>query len=177
MASSADQAVGVRLPDGTGRTADALAERTIVKTWALRGTLHLLAADDAGAYLSLLAAARTWEKPAWQREFATTGQMAAIAEAAAAALDGAVLTRRNSPPRSSTALVTDRWGRNSAPDGARCSNRSPGRACCATPPARATASRSPARRPGCRTGKGCPTRPTPRPSRSPPTSVRTARPA
>ncbi len=93
VASSAEQAVGVRRPDGTSDVAKALATRAIVKTWAFRGTLHLLAAEDAGAYLSLLATARSWEKPAWQREFATAEQMAAIADAATAALDGAVLTR------------------------------------------------------------------------------------
>ncbi len=93
VASAAEQAVGVRRPDGTGGVAQALADRTIVKTWALRGTLHLLAAEDAGAYLSLLVAARPWDRAAWQREFATAEQMSAIAEAATAALDGAVLTR------------------------------------------------------------------------------------
>ncbi|MQA85814.1 MAG: winged helix DNA-binding domain-containing protein [Streptosporangiales bacterium] len=93
VASSAEQAVAVRRPSATGDVAGALADRVIVKTWAQRGTLHVLAADDAAAYLSLLAAARTWEKGAWQREFATADQMAAIAEAAAEVLDGAVLTR------------------------------------------------------------------------------------
>lgn len=93
LASAADQAVGIRRPDGIGGVAEALADRTIIKTWAQRGTLHLLAAEDAGAYLSLLAAARPWERGVWQREFATAAQMAAIAEAATGALDGAVLTR------------------------------------------------------------------------------------
>lgn len=93
VASAADAAVAIRRPDGAAGVVQALGERTIVKTWAMRGTLHLLAADDAGSYLSLLAAARPWERTAWQREFATAAQMAAIAEAATAALDGAVLTR------------------------------------------------------------------------------------
>ncbi|HET9254858.1 MAG TPA: hypothetical protein VFO16_06605 [Pseudonocardiaceae bacterium] len=59
----------------------------------MRGTLHLLAAGDASAYLSLLAAARLWERAAWRRAFATAEQMAAIAEAATAALNGVALTR------------------------------------------------------------------------------------
>lgn len=93
VASSAEQAVAVRRRSAKGNVAGPLADRAIVKTWAQRGTLHLLAAGDAAAYLSLLTAARTWEKAAWQREFATADQMAAIAGAAAEALDGAVLTR------------------------------------------------------------------------------------
>lgn len=93
VASAAEQAVGIRRPGGIGGVAEALTDRAIVKTWAMRGTLHLLAAEDAGAYLSLLAAARPWERGAWQREFVTADQMAAIAEAAIGALDGVVLTR------------------------------------------------------------------------------------
>lgn len=93
VAASAEQAVAVRRAEATADVAGPLADRTIVKTWAQRGTLHLLAADDAACYLSLMAATRIWEKGAWQRAFATAEQMAKIAEAAAAALDGAVLTR------------------------------------------------------------------------------------
>lgn len=93
VASAAEQAVAVRRPSAESDVAGAVGERAIVKTWAQRGTLHLLAAEDAGAYLSLLAAGRSWEKPVWQRAFATTEQMAAIAAAAVEALDGTVLSR------------------------------------------------------------------------------------
>ncbi len=93
VASYAEHAVATRTADATSDVAGALAERRILKTWAQRGTLHLLAADDAAAYLSLLAAARTWEKSAWQRTFATAEQMAKIAEAVVEVLDGVELTR------------------------------------------------------------------------------------
>lgn len=94
--SSAEQAIAVRLagapaPDDT--VSAALRARRIVRTWGQRGTLHLLTAQDAPAYLSLLAAARTWEKAPWQRTFATAAQVEEIAQAAVAVLDGAVLTR------------------------------------------------------------------------------------
>ncbi|MEV4348541.1 winged helix DNA-binding domain-containing protein [Actinoplanes sp. NPDC049596] len=94
VASAADLAVAVRRPSpGPGEAGPALDRRRLIKVWAMRGTLHLLPAGDAAAYLSLMAAARTWEKGAWQKTFATTGQIAAIAEAAREALHGRVLTR------------------------------------------------------------------------------------
>jgi hypothetical protein len=95
VASCAELAVAVRQDaPRPGTIAQALHEdRKLVKTWAMRGTLHLLAADEAPAYLSLLSAARTWERGSWQRTFATAKQMAAITDAASEALAGAVLTR------------------------------------------------------------------------------------
>jgi len=94
VTSAAELAVAVRQPTSRpGVVEQALDDRTLVRTWAMRGTLHLLAADEAAAYLSLLAAAKTWQKGAWQRTFATAEQLAAITEATCAALDGRVLTR------------------------------------------------------------------------------------
>jgi hypothetical protein len=94
VASSAELAVALR-QDSPRKDdiAKALTGRKLVKTWAMRGTLHLLDVETAPAYLSLLAATKAWEKPAWQRAFATAEQMEAITEAALAALDGNVLTR------------------------------------------------------------------------------------
>jgi len=80
--SAAELAVAVRQKrPKRGEVDKALANRTLMRTWAMRGTLHLLHPADAGAYLSLLAAARTWEKGAWQRNFITTKQIAALADA------------------------------------------------------------------------------------------------
>jgi Winged helix DNA-binding domain len=94
VASAAEQAVAVRTSrPASGAVAGGLASGSLVKTWAMRGTLHVLPTDEAVAYLALLAAARTWERGSWQRTFLDTRQMAAIADAAAEALDGAVLTR------------------------------------------------------------------------------------
>src|ERR1700749_2844941 len=94
VGGSAEQAVAVRQAEPrAGVVAEALAERAIVKTWAMRGTLHLLPADSAPAYLALIAAARTWERGPWQRTFATASQMAALTEAAREVLGDAVLTR------------------------------------------------------------------------------------
>jgi Winged helix DNA-binding domain len=94
VASSAEQAVAVRTSrPASGALAAGLASGALVKTWAMRGTLHVLPTDEAPAYLALLAAARTWERGPWQRTFLDARQMAALADAAADALDSAVLTR------------------------------------------------------------------------------------
>jgi hypothetical protein len=67
---------------------------SLMKTWAMRGTLHLLRPDDAGAYLSLVEATRFWLKPSWQRVSGVTPQQIdELTEKVAAVLDGAVLTR------------------------------------------------------------------------------------
>ena len=72
----------------------ALEDRRLVRTWAMRGTLHLLRPNEAGAYLSLVAAARSWEKGSWQKAFGVTPEeMVALVEAVAQALDGRVLSR------------------------------------------------------------------------------------
>jgi Winged helix DNA-binding domain len=94
VAGCAEHAIAIRQASpGRGEVAKALDSRKIVKTWAMRGTLHLLNAADAASYLSLLAAPRSWEKGAWQRTFATAAQIAAITDAAREALAGTVLTR------------------------------------------------------------------------------------
>ncbi|WP_030679064.1 winged helix DNA-binding domain-containing protein [Streptomyces rimosus] len=96
VASAAELAVAVRQekPSAAG-VREALEARSLVRTWAMRGTLHLLPAGAAGAYLSLLGAARTWEKGAWQRAFGVSPQqMEALGEAVEEILDGKVLTRR-----------------------------------------------------------------------------------
>ncbi|MBA9004362.1 winged helix DNA-binding domain-containing protein [Thermomonospora cellulosilytica] len=97
VASAASLAVAVRQASPEpGETARALwQDRTLVKTWAMRGTLHLLPADEAPAYLALCATVRNWEKASWQKNFGPTpAELEAIAEAATDALaGGACLTR------------------------------------------------------------------------------------
>jgi hypothetical protein len=97
VASAAELAVAVRRRTPVaGEVARALLdERTLVKTWAVRGTLHLLPADQAAAYLVLSSAARYWERGSWQRTFGVTpADLEAIAAAATDALsDGSALTR------------------------------------------------------------------------------------
>src|SRR5438093_2230513 len=95
VASSAELAVRVRRRSSRrGEVARALADGRLVKTWAMRGTLHLLTPEDGGAFLSLIAAGRSWERPSWQRYFGvTTKSMDLLREVARETLDGTVLSR------------------------------------------------------------------------------------
>ncbi len=93
--SSAELAIALRRrASRQGEVAQALAERRLIRTWAMRGTLHLLDPRDAGAYLALVASARSWERPAWQRSFGVSAaEMRDLAAAVGEALDGRVLER------------------------------------------------------------------------------------
>ena len=95
VASSAELAIRVRRQASRrGEVARALSEGRLIKTWANRGTLHLLTPEDGGAVLSLMASARTWELPSWQRYFGMTPKhWDAFRPAVREALDGKVLTR------------------------------------------------------------------------------------
>jgi hypothetical protein len=95
VASSAELAVRVRREASRpGEVSRALSDGRLIKTWAMRGALHLLTPEEGGAYLSLIAAGRPWARPSWQRYFGmTTKMMEALRRAARDALDGTVLTR------------------------------------------------------------------------------------
>ena len=95
VTSAADTTIRTRQkkPD-TSAVAEGLGDGTLIKTWAMRGTLHLCRSDLVGGYLALVAAARTWTKPSWQRTFgATPEQIDRLTEAVREILDGAELTR------------------------------------------------------------------------------------
>ena len=95
VASYAELGVRVRRTTSkAGEIARALDEGRVIKTWAMRGTLHLLTPEDAGTFLSLIAAGRSWERPAWERYFGLSPkQFEALREIIREALDGKVLTR------------------------------------------------------------------------------------
>jgi hypothetical protein len=95
VTSAADLAVALRRrrPE-PGALLPELASGTLMKTWAMRGTLHALTPDLAAAILSLMGSARTWEKPAWQRTFgASPAEVDALVDAVSQVLDGVVLSR------------------------------------------------------------------------------------
>src|SRR5919204_6839244 len=76
VASSAELAVRVRRrASRPGEVGRALSEGRLIKTWAMRGTLHLLTPENAGAFLSLMASGRSWERPSWQRYFGVTPEL------------------------------------------------------------------------------------------------------
>ena len=66
----------------------------IIKTWAMRGALHLVAPDTGPALLSLIAAARPWGRPGWDRYFdMNEARWSAYFDAVRRALDGTTLSR------------------------------------------------------------------------------------
>jgi hypothetical protein len=95
--SSAELTVWARVDDLERRAVQrALWEdRTLVKTWAMRGTLHLLPADELPMWYAALGTSRRYLKPAlWQKYFGITiEELDRLTEAIGAALDGRVMTR------------------------------------------------------------------------------------
>ena len=80
VTSSAALAIALR-SDGDGRatnrpavdaTYDALRERRLVRSWAMRGTLHLFAAEDVPTIAAALGSDEKWRRPAWLRWFGVT---------------------------------------------------------------------------------------------------------
>jgi hypothetical protein len=93
--SAAELAVALRqsAPDRDSVNRE-FADLSLMKTWAMRGTLHLLRPADAGAYLSLMETTGFWLKPSWQRVSGVTPrQIDELTDKVAGVLDGAVLTR------------------------------------------------------------------------------------
>jgi hypothetical protein len=95
VASYAELCVRVRRTNSkAGEVARALSEGRLIKTWAMRGTLHLLTPEDAGTFLSLIAAGRSWERPGWQTYFGVTPkQLDDLRAVVRDALGGKALTR------------------------------------------------------------------------------------
>jgi hypothetical protein len=95
VASIAELSVRVRRRTSKpGDVARAVRDGRLIKTWAMRGTLHLLTPEDAGAFLSLIASGRNWERPSWQKYFGVSPkQLDALREVVRGALDGKALTR------------------------------------------------------------------------------------
>jgi hypothetical protein len=60
--------LAVRTRRGTsrpGELAKALADGTVIKAFAFRGSMHYLSPEDGGSYLALRSAGRQWELPSW----------------------------------------------------------------------------------------------------------------
>lgn len=96
LASSAEIALWARVEElGRDEVREALEDRrTLVKTWAMRGTLHLLPADDLGLYVAVLAP--RWDNPgaAWLRGHGITQeQFDSVVPAVPRALDERPRTR------------------------------------------------------------------------------------
>jgi hypothetical protein len=96
IGSAAELALATRMdglkPAAVGRLVTE--ERRLVKTWAMRGTLHYIAAEDMPLWVAALKDRVPYHKPVWQRGFKVTlAQMEALMDAVWKALDGRELTR------------------------------------------------------------------------------------
>jgi hypothetical protein len=94
--SSADLQVWARVAEvGPEDVRDALWERrSLVRTWSMRGTLHLLAADDLPLYVAALRTHDRWWKGAWLRMIGCTeAELRAILDAIRDSLSERPLTR------------------------------------------------------------------------------------
>jgi hypothetical protein len=95
VASSADLAIRLRRARSSpGEVGRALGDGRLIKTWAMRGTLHLLKPEEAGRFLSLIASGRSWARPSWQRYFGVSPkQIELLRSVVREALAGTTLTR------------------------------------------------------------------------------------
>jgi hypothetical protein len=97
LMSSAELAAWARVED-FDRQAVARAlweDRTLVKTWAMRGTLHLLPAGELPLWHAALGTSGRFLKPAqWLRAYGITiAELDELTQAVGTALDGRVMTR------------------------------------------------------------------------------------
>jgi hypothetical protein len=75
VTSSAALAIALRTKSSRGNgpaveaTSRALLDRRLVRSWAMRGTLHLFAADDVPTVAAALRGKERWRRPAWLRWF------------------------------------------------------------------------------------------------------------
>src|SRR5438270_2675314 len=69
-------------------------DRTLIKTWAMRGTLHLLPTSELPLWHAALGTSRRYRTPGLCRRFGLTlDELDALTQAIGAALDGCVMTR------------------------------------------------------------------------------------
>ena len=97
VASSAELAIRVRQENSkAGEVSRALADGRLIKNWAMRGTLHLLTAEEGPAFLSVMSARRFWERPAWLKWYGVSkAGLEKMREFVREELDGKVLTRKS----------------------------------------------------------------------------------
>jgi hypothetical protein len=94
--SSAELTLAARVeglaPDAVRRAL--WSERSLVKTWAMRGTLHLLPAAEFPRWQAALSTRRGWETGAWQKGFGVSlAELERLVDAIGQALEDRLLTR------------------------------------------------------------------------------------
>lgn len=90
-------------------------DRTLVKTWIMRGTLHLVPSDTLADHCAVLGTSRFWEKGSWQRGHGVTaGEIATLIDT----IPG-VLSAEPSALRATGEEASDRRGRGAPASGDR----------------------------------------------------------
>jgi hypothetical protein len=141
-------------------------DRTLVKTWAMRGTLHLLPAAEYPLWQAARSTTRGWEAASWLKGFGVTRQeLRQLVDAVATALDDRMLTREELAAEVTKLTGSPELGDKLRESWVRCSSRPPPSAASASLPTRASRSASPAPTPGSAAGTSTtPTRRCSRPS-------------
>ncbi|MGH2703172.1 MAG: DNA glycosylase AlkZ-like family protein, partial [Actinomycetota bacterium] len=95
VASAGELQCAVRAPGLTpGASERAVGRRALVKTWVMRGTLHLIDADDMAVFGAAMRTRTHWRRPVWERAFKiSAADVESAIDAIGAALDGERLTR------------------------------------------------------------------------------------
>jgi hypothetical protein len=124
-------------------TASIEEEHSLVKTWAMRGTLHVLTAEDLPLYCAARRTTEMYSEPSYLEYLELKlADVEAVLEAIPSALDGKVLTREELADE----VVRITKKRHSIStyvrDGARSLSRRPLVDCCASAPKPDAASRS-----------------------------------
>src|SRR5690349_9596037 len=94
--SSAERTAWARVVLARGEVSRALWEdRTLVKTWAMRGTLHLLPSRELPLWHGALSTSRRYLRPvAWQNSYGMTlDDLDRITQSIGRALHGKLMTR------------------------------------------------------------------------------------
>ena len=95
VASAAAFGVATRRHNAAASVGRAIAGRSLVKTWAMRGTLHLLPADHAPTYLATMSRLTPWRSKAWERYHGVTGsEVERVREALGEVLGAEPLTKQ-----------------------------------------------------------------------------------
>jgi hypothetical protein len=95
VTSGAEQALALRASAAADQVQAALwQERSLVRTWAMRGTLHLFTANDYPMMVAALSSRRHWRSSAWLRMVELTlPELDGLIESIGESLDGRCLTR------------------------------------------------------------------------------------
>lgn len=95
--AGAELAIRTRQQRSSGdEISHAIDEGRIIRSFAFRGAVHLMTADDAGIYLALRASSRMWELPSWQTHYGLAPEdWPKFRELVRQALAGGPLTRQD----------------------------------------------------------------------------------